>query len=236
MSKGLEDIFAFDLCDNTGSGAGTMWLGGDGFASTAQYTPLVPNDPFYRIDVDGLSLGGTIVASDASSVFQQPILDTGTSLFFVPSAVYNAFVSALTSSAGFTTVFGSNQFSQFQGYMCVNGSNVTDAQVESELPAITLSLPNVVSGQPDVAIQAPALDTYIANAGGGEYCLTITPGGSPPSVFGVAFMQAFRVVIDLQDSRAGFAPQTTCPAPAGLNPIVHRSKNGPSAPRLPRSP
>ena len=90
---------------------------------------------------------------------------------------------------------------------------MTDAQVESMLPPIVLSLPNATSGQPDVTMQAGALDTYLANAGGGLYCLMLQDGGSQGgATFGDAFLQAFVTVVDLTGSRIGFA-QTDCPAP-----------------------
>jgi aspergillopepsin I len=230
VSAGLDNIFAFELCDNTGANAGTMWLGGDGSATSAQHTPLVPiddNNPFYAINVDALSLGGATIVTSASSTFQQPVLDTGTSLFYVPTSVYTEFKAVLEASAEFKAVFGSNVIS---GSGCVTDASVTDAQVESGLPPIMLSLPNVTSGQPDVTIQASALDTYLYNAGGGGYCLAIQDGGTTdPSTFGDAFMQAFHIVIDVTGGRVGFAPPTSCVPPA-MRRIRHPAKNGPHRP------
>ena len=92
-------------------------------------------------------------------------------------------------------------------------ASVTDAQVESTLPPITLSLPNVTSGQPDVTIQGSALDTYLYDGGGGQFCLAIQDGGTQdPSTFGDAFLQAFVTIVDLQGGRVGFSP-TGCAAP-----------------------
>ena len=235
VGAGLDNIFAFDLCDNTGANAGTMWLGGDGSATSAQYTPLVPidsNNPFYAINVNALSLGGTSIVTNASSIFNQPVLDTGTSLFYVPTSVYASFKTALMASAGFKALFGSNTFSSD----CVTDASVTDAQVESGLPHIMISLPNVTSGQADVTIEASALDTYLYNAGAGQYCLAIQDGGAiDASTFGDAFMQAFHIVIDVTGGRVGFAPQASCVAPA-IRPIRHPAKNGPHRPSRPDLP
>jgi hypothetical protein len=214
VGSGLDNIFAFELCDNTGANAGTMWVGGDGSPASAQHTPLVPidnNNPYYAINVNALSLGSTSIVTNASSTFQQPVLDTGTSLFVLPTSVYNLFKSALVASAGFKALFPGR--SLLNG--CASGASVTDAQVESELPPIMLSLPNLTSGQPDVTIQASALDTYLYNAGYGNYCLAIADGGTnDPSTFGDAFLQAFHIVIDVAGGRVGFAPPTTCVVPA----------------------
>lgn len=231
MSAGVANVFAFEVCDGTGSNAGTMWLGGDGSpGSTPVYTPLLAisdNNPYYAINVDSMSLGGTSIATNASSTFQGPVLDTGTSLFYVPTSVFDAFQTALEASSGFKKLFGSNTFAtsgQDQG--CVTDANVTDAQVESTLPPLTLSLPNVTSGQPDVTIQASALDTYLYDGGSGQFCLAIQDGGTQdPSTFGDAFLQAFVTIVDLKGGRVGFS-QTSCPAPQ-VRRVRHPAKKGP---------
>jgi hypothetical protein len=237
---GLANIFAFALCDGTGAGAGTMWLGGDGSPGSAVvYTPLLPisdNNPYYGINVDGVSLAGTSVVTNAASTFAQPVLDTGTSLFYVPTSVFNAFQTALQGSSGFKAVFGTNTFATGNGQDsgCVTNASATDAQVEAMLPPITLSLPAMTSGQPDVTIQGSPLDTYLYDGGGGgQFCLAIQDGGTPdqdPSTFGDAFLQAFTTIVDITGGRVGFA-KTSCPAPA-VRRVHHPAKTGPH--RAPR--
>jgi Eukaryotic aspartyl protease len=227
---GVANVFAFQLCDNTGSNAGTMWLGGDGPSVSLVYTPLlaISNDnAFYAINVDGMSLGGTSIVSNAANTFQQPVLDTGTSLFYVPTSVFNAFQSALEASSGFKALFGTSTFAaNGNDAGCVTVASVTDAQVETSLPPLTLSLPSATSGQPDVTIQASALDTYLDSGGGGQYCLAIQDGGTQDaSTFGDAFLQAFVTVIDVDGGRVGFAP-TGCATPE-LRRVRHPAKNGP---------
>jgi Eukaryotic aspartyl protease len=233
MKAGVTNVFAFKLCDNTGSNAGTMWLGGDGSPeSDVVYTPLVAisnNNPYYAINVDGMSLGGTSIVASAASTFAQPVLDTGTSLFYVPTTVFNAFQTALEASSGFKTLFGSNTFATSGNNAgCLTDASVTDAQVESMLPSLTLSLPNVTSGQADVTIQASALDTYFYDGGGGQFCLAIQDGGPPtqdPSTFGDAFLQAFLTIVDVQGGRVGFAT-TSCATPQ-IRRVRHPAKTGP---------
>ena len=113
MAANIPNVFAFQLCDTMGSNAGTMWLGGDGTHGSMVYTPMPAmkdNNPYYSINVDAMSLGSTSVASNASAAFQQPVLDTGTSLFYVPTSVFNAFQSTLQASSGFKALFGSSTF------------------------------------------------------------------------------------------------------------------------------
>ncbi len=234
VSSGLNDVFAFELCDTTGGAAGTLWLGGDGSPGAVQRTPLVPisnSNPFYAINVNGMSLGTTVIASNASSTFQQPVIDTGTSLFYVPTSVYTAFKSALSASSQFKTLFGNRTFSSD----CVTDVSVTDADVESQLPLLALSVPNATSGQSDVVLQAGALDTYLYNAGGGQYCLAIQDGGTQDaSTFGDAFMQAFHIVIDVDGGRVEFAEPTSCASPQ-IRRIHHPTQTGPHRPpRWPR--
>jgi hypothetical protein len=238
MSAGMTNIFAFALCDSSGANAGTMWLGGDGSpGADVVYTPLIPiteDNPYYGINVDAVSLGGTSVVSNAASTFAKPVLDTGTSLFYVPTSVYNAFQTALGASSGFKAVFGTNTLSTSGGDAgCVTSAGVTDAQVESMLPPIALSLPAMTSGQPDVTIQGSALDTYLYAQGGGQYCLAIQDGGPPnedPSTFGDAFLQAFTTIVDVTGKRVGFA-KTSCPTPQ-VRRVRHPAKTGPH--RAPR--
>jgi hypothetical protein len=234
IAAGVANIFAFQLCDGTGEGAGTMWLGGNGgFGGTIVYTPLVAitnNNPYYAINVDSVSLGGTSVVANASATFAQPVLDTGTSLFYVPTSVFNAFQTALKGSSGFQAVFGTNTFATSgQNAGCLTDATVTDAQVESMLPQISLALPNVTSGQPDVTIQASPLDTYLYNGGSGTYCLAIQDGGTQdPSTFGDAFMQAFGISIDLDKQQVGFGA-TGCLAPQ-FHRARHPAARGPHRP------
>ena len=216
-SAGARDIFALELCDNTGDNAGTLWLGGAGsHGSAAVYTPLLAisqSNPFYTIHVDGMSLGSANIVTSASSPPVQPLVDTGTSAIYLPTSLYSSFVTALEESSGFKTLFDANVFATSgtdEG--CVTGAGVTDAQVESALPSLTVTLPNAVSGEADVTIQASALDTYLYDgSSSGEFCLAVADGGTQ-ATFGDAFLQAFVTVIDIESGRVGFAP-TGCPAP-----------------------
>jgi hypothetical protein len=231
MSGGVTNTFAFELCDTTGPNAGTMWLGGDGSpGSSVVYTPLLAisdQNSFYAIDVDGMSLGGTTIVSNAASTFAQPVLDTGTSLFYVPTSVFNTFQTTLEASSGFTALFGSNTFATTgDAAGCVTDASVTDAQVEAMLPAISLSLPGTGGGA-DVTIQASALDTYLYDGGNGQFCLAIQDGGTQdPSTFGDAFMQGFHIVVDVAGNRVGFAPPSAC-VQAAIHRNHHPAKTGP---------
>jgi hypothetical protein len=101
-ATGEPAVMAFELYDTDG----TMWLGGfDPTTATAapSYTPLIAittNNPFYRIDITGMSIGTTAVGTGAAT-FQQPTVDTGTTLFYVPTMVERAALNAINGSTGF---------------------------------------------------------------------------------------------------------------------------------------
>ncbi len=66
-----------------------------------QFTPMIPlrSNGFYAVEVDDMALGGTTLGFGAST-FQDPIVDTGTSLFYVPTTVLTALETALNTAPG----------------------------------------------------------------------------------------------------------------------------------------
>ena len=85
-------------------------------------------------------------------------------------------------------------------------ASVTDAQVESTLPPLTLSLPSTTSGQPDVTIKASALDTYLQRPAVGSTVSRCRTADQDPSTFGDAFLQAF-VTISTSRGAASASPR-----------------------------
>jgi hypothetical protein len=201
-----------------------MWLGGyDAAAASAAptYTPMLPitdNDPFYAVNVDDLKLGGTSLGYSTAADFQEPIIDTGTSLFYLPTAIFKAALKAINASSGMQTLFGGQQLTSMG---CVKTPGVTSAMVDADLPALSLSLPSVTAGAPDVTVTAPASLSYLYENGDGEFCIAIANGGtSAASTLGLTFLRAFVTVIDTEHGRIGFAPDTGCAAGGGLR-VVH---------------
>ncbi|MCL2450966.1 MAG: pepsin-like aspartyl protease, partial [Polyangiaceae bacterium] len=100
-AAGVAPVMGFELCPTSG----TMWLGGvdpSAAASAIQYTPLVTSgktSSYYSIIIDDLSVGGTSLGFKAAD-FEDPIVDTGTSLFYLPTPVYSALITAVNGSSG----------------------------------------------------------------------------------------------------------------------------------------
>jgi hypothetical protein len=231
-AAGVAPIMAFELCPSDG----TMWLGGydpSHVASAPQYTPILTtgtNADFYSINMTAMSIGGQNLGV-SSATFDGPIVDTGTSLFYVPNTAETALISKINSSTGFHALFPNktltdptNSTSSTAG--CVTaGSGVTDAMVDAMLPALSMTFPAVGGGS--ITVNAAPLASYFQNAGGGQYCLTVFGGGDQGNAtMGDSIMRAFVTVIDLGNKKVGFAPSSHCAAPASFapHPVVERGR------------
>jgi hypothetical protein len=167
-AAGVNDIVGFELCSNKG----TMWLGGwdDTKSEAIQFAPMLPiaSQGFYTVDLQDIALGGTSLGF-GSSTYQQPVLDTGTSLEYLPTAAYNAFVSKINGNAGFKALFPGQTLTDPSSNGCVKaGSGVTDTMVDAMLPAISYKMPAMGGGT--ITITAPPTKSYLQNFGQGMYC------------------------------------------------------------------
>jgi hypothetical protein len=209
---GTPAVMAFELCPSNG----TMWLGGfdaNKATSAPQYTPMIPisgqGNPFYAVDLADMALGGTSLGF-GSSTFQDPIVDTGTTLFYVPTAVETALLAKVNASAGWQALFPGKTLTQ-SGTGCVTTAGVTAAQVDAMLPAFSLSFPGMGGGM--VTASVAASQSYLYDAGQGMFCLAIFDGGNE-SIMGDTILRAFVTVIDVAHSQIGFAPDKGCLTPS----------------------
>jgi hypothetical protein len=219
VAAGLPQVIAFELC----ASGGTMWLGGyDGSAtaSAMQYTPLLPIDsarnPFYAINIDDIAVGGKSLGFQASA-FKSPIVDTGTSLFYLPTPIFDAMVKAINTSSGFASVFGTQQISQTTGGGggCVSARGMTAAAIDAALPALAVKMPSAAAGASDFTLSLQPTQSYLFDAGGGTFCLAAGDAGTTMGILGDSFLSAFLVVIDRASGRVGFAPEAGCAGSVG---------------------
>ncbi|HEX4452499.1 MAG TPA: pepsin-like aspartic protease [Kofleriaceae bacterium] len=220
-SDGVKPVMGFELCAD----GGTMWLGGydETHAQAAvQYTPMVPinnDNPFYSINVTSMAVGNTNVGTGAAT-FQEPVIDTGTTFFYVPTSVQTGVINAVNASSGFQALFPGTTLQDdpdFSGVGCTQTSSVTDEQVDAMLPTLNVVMPGVTNGS-SVTFQIPALDSYMFDAGQGVFCLGIEDGGDQEaSTFGDQFMQGFVSVIDTGNNQIGFALDKGCSAGSGAS-------------------
>lgn len=217
-AAGVAPTMAFELCP----AAGTMWLGGydaSHVASAPQYTPILSNgvnNAFYSVNMTAMAIGGTNLGINAAT-FDNPIVDTGTSLFYIPSAAETSLISKLNANAGFKAVFPNqtltdptNSNSSTAG--CVNAaSGTTDAAVDAMLPPLSMTFG---TGAAAITVSAAPLASYFYNAGGGQYCLAVYGGGDQgEATMGDTIMRAFVTIIDIGNMKVGFAPTNHCVAP-----------------------
>ncbi len=202
-------VLGFELCDTDG----TMWVGGvdeTKAASPVLYTPMLPIDgnsnPFYAIAVTDMGLGGTSLGFD-NATFGSPIVDTGTSLTYLPTAVMTALLAKVNATPNYASVF-TQPLSQNGTGCATTVSGVTAAQVDAVLPPMTLTFPSGLDAE--FTISAPASQSYVYDGGDGTFCLAIFDDGGSGSLIGDATMRAFISVFDVAQHRMGFAPDVGC--------------------------
>lgn len=227
-AAGLAQIMGFEFCD----GGGTMWLGGvdeshgEGALKYAQLIPVNTNNPFYAIDVTDMGMAGTSLGFGASS-FQKPILDTGTSLFYMPTEVETAMLANINASAGFKALFPSQTLSENN---CAQGATtVTAEMVDAMLPKMSMTVTGV-DGSP-ITIEVAPMASYLYGGDPGQVCFAFSDGGTGQNYFGVmgdTLMRAFLTEIDLVNQRVGLAPDKGCNGHKSL--VAHQPVHGPGRP------
>ena len=225
---GVDGAMAFELCPN----GGTMWLGGFDASHTQgamQYTPMlaVTNAaPFFALDINTMSLDGKDTGGNPT-IFDQPVVDTGTSLFYLPTSVEASLISSLNANAAFKTLFPATTLKDDPngtGVGCTKNSSVTEQQVEAMLPPLVFTMPNKAGGA-DISVSVPPLESYLYDAGSGQFCLGIEDGGNDTvdpeytTTMGDQIMQGFVTVIDVQHQQIGWALKTGC------GPAVHQVRD-----------
>ncbi len=209
----VAPIMSFEFCALDG----TMWLGGfdaTHAASPVQFTPMIPQsgpDQFYTVNLSDMGLGGTSLGF-GSTTFQNPIVDTGTSLFYIPTEVDTALLVGINKSAGFKALFPG---SALDDNNCAMGATtITNAMVDAMLPPMSLSFP-AESGTGNITVSAPASQSYIYEKTAGEWCFAFADGGSGQQYFGVmgdSILRAFLTVVDIENQRVGFGTDGGCAA------------------------
>jgi hypothetical protein len=180
--------------------------------------PFTVDDAFYSLNIDDLKLGGTSLGFSTAADFEEPIVDTGTSLFYLPNSIFDAALNAINASSGMQSLFPGQQLTNDA---CVTAAGVTDAMVDAQMPPLSIDVPSMTSGAPDSTITASASLSYLYDNGNGQFCLAIDNGGTEnASTLGLTFLRAFVTVLDTQNSRIGFAPDLGCTAGGGLR-VIH---------------
>ncbi|XP_044473961.1 aspartic proteinase 36-like isoform X2 [Mangifera indica] len=93
---------AFSHClKGEGNGGGKLVLG-EILEPSIVYTPLVPSKPHYNINLQSISVNGTLLPIDpaafAASNNRETIVDSGTTLTYLVEEAFDPFVDAITTS------------------------------------------------------------------------------------------------------------------------------------------
>ncbi|XP_072956845.1 aspartic proteinase 36 [Typha angustifolia] len=98
------------------------------------YTPLVPSQPHYNLNLESIAVNGQTLAIDSSlfmtSNTQGTIVDSGTTLAYLADEAYDPFVNAIIASISPSV----NSFVS-KGNQCF----VTSSSVDSSFPSVTLN-------------------------------------------------------------------------------------------------
>lgn len=226
------ELMAFRLCPYSGD----MWLEGydpTAAASDPQFTPMVPiddvNNPFYSVQVSGISLGTTALAV-TSADFGPVLLDTGTSVSYIPDPALTKLLAAINGDTAFKTMFPGHTLADNDVNGCVTATGVTSNDVDAMLPALSVSYPDGNGGS--FAIAVPASQSYLYPAGNGQFCLAFSsagPDASYGSLIGDTLLTGMLTIFDVQNLQVGLAPQAGCapfdPLPA--SPARRRDRTSP---------
>ncbi len=208
----VANVFATELCDT----GGTLWLGGyDPTFTTAapQYTPLAASlvsTYYYAVDLESITVAGTSVPVSTPE-FADSVVDTGTSIFILPTSAFTPLTAAITATPAFEQIFGAGQSAWFSNPDNCISLTQTKAELDAMLPPLTL----VFGSGPSISVQASATESYL-EAYEGLWCPSIysmAPGPDFPlaAILGSPVLRSNIVIFDRANQRIGFAPHTACP-------------------------
>jgi hypothetical protein len=215
--SGARNVFAFEFC----AIGGLLMLGGVDpvtamLTGPAVYTPIT-SSPYYSVTLSDLQLSRTSLGYGASD-FGETAVDTGTSVLALPSAVFDSLSSAIETNPAFITAFGATSGpSDWLGTTDCRSSALAAAQLDAELPALTLVFPDGAGQGGLTTVTLTATQSYLpptVSNGTTFYCSGIyrnldTMGAT--TILGTAAMLGQAVIFDVEGGRIGFAPQAFCP-------------------------
>jgi hypothetical protein len=191
ISSNAYSLWLNDLNANTGN----ILFGGvdtDQFEGTLATLPIQQSNGEYAeflIALTAVSLGGTTIASNQNVAV---LLDSGTSLTYLP----NAITSAIYQAVGATY-----DNAQATAYVpCSLASNTTTLDYTFTSPTISVTMAELVL---DIA-GADGRPVYFQN--GEQACVFgISPAGTSTSVLGDTFLRSAYVVYDLSNNEISLA-------------------------------
>jgi hypothetical protein len=146
-----------------------------------------------------------------AATYDDPIVDTGTSLFYIPTTAETALLKKINADAGYKSLFAKALSESGTG--CVTAkAGTTAAMIDATLPKMEMTFDKIGGGS--FTLEVAPMQSYLYDGGGGQFCLAVFGGGDQgDATMGDAFMRAFVTVIDIKNKQVGFAPSAHCTAP-----------------------
>eukprot|EP00871_Galdieria_phlegrea_P000621 jgi/Galph1/155/GphlegSOOS_G4931.1 len=183
QQKSIANVFSVLLNPSNG----VLVLGGvDGsfYNGTMSYTDMPSNGiGYYQVNVENVQVNGSSMQQSAFTA----IVDTGTTLVYLPSAVVQSLVT---------------YFNKHYPNSIWNGSS--SILIDSLSKSYISSLPNVVIAlKNSVNVSIPP-QSYMVPVGGGNYMFGIQSSGGQSAILGDVLLQNYYTVFDRVNSRIGF--------------------------------
>ena len=227
VAAGMKPVMAFQLCPDTG----TMWLGGVDPAAEATLpvaTPLVSGFPFYGVHVDDIAVGSVSLGVNQAG-FGPTIIDTGTSISFIPKAALTKLESKISADPGYQSVFGTQALTE---NACMS-SGMNASQIDAALPPLHITF----GGSTATPADLPATKSYLIAMGVGTWCFAFGDSSQlfgsqlTASLYGDSLLASMTTTFDIGNNQMTFAGQAGCSeanfAPDVARPAPHYSPDMP---------
>jgi len=207
-----EGIYnGFSLC-LTPTGNPVFSLGVD-YSETAgfEFTPLqtIYGEAYwYNVIVDSMSFDGESIPVESDD-YDYPIVDSGTSLLYVPDIVWDSIYNTLIND------YDNLGFSM-STFLTGEPIDMTEHQI-SQLPSLEIKLQGISTTLtvPSTAWVVPDGSEYIFGIVESGWDYYGEEAGSVGTILGDVFMENYHVFFDRQHSQIGIASQSTCPTAGG---------------------
>ena len=210
-TAGEADVIGVELCDSTGQ----LWIGQldtTVVSSPVQFTPnaIAGTDPMYfEVAMTDIAMGGTSIGVNASTL-GDTVVDTGTSLWYVPTAALNGIISGITHASAYATLFPGQTLAVSHNNGCIaSRDGISAATIDAMMPMLAMTFG---TGTDAFTITVPATRSYLYDSGSNEWCLTVRDNTSSGgrNLMGDTILRSMLTVIDIDANRIGFAPDIGC--------------------------
>ncbi|EXB75945.1 Aspartic proteinase-like protein 2 [Morus notabilis] len=195
-SRGITPRVFSHCLKGDGNGGGILVLG-EILEPSIVYTPLVPSQPHYNLDLQSISVNGQILPIDpsafATSNNRGTIVDSGTTLAYLVEEAYDPFVSAVTNSV-----------SQSVTPMISKGNQcfVVPTSISDIFPPVSLNF----AGSASMVLKPEEYLTHQGFVGGAAlWCIGFVKVQNGVSILGDLVLKDKIFVYDLAHQRVGWA-------------------------------